>query len=56
MFLSRTHFDLPYHLVGISVSVSIATMGAKASWFGLAEHRTDDDDGAGASRLEAAGA
>lgn len=44
MFLSRTHFDLPYHLVGISVSVSIATVGARAHWFGLQEDRSQLGD------------
>ncbi len=34
MFLSRTHFDLLYHLVGISVAIGIARPGPAFDWFG----------------------
>ncbi len=35
-FLSRTHFDLTYHLVGISVALRVATEGGEFDWsFGM---------------------
>ena len=35
VFLSRTHFDLFYHLVGISVALQVAGTGEAFDWFGL---------------------
>ncbi len=34
-FLSRTHFDLMYHLVGVSVALRVAGTGGAFDWFGL---------------------
>lgn len=31
-FLSRTHFDLTYHLIGLSVSLRIASQGGESVW------------------------
>lgn len=34
-FLTRTHFDLTYHLIGISVAIAVATKGTSFDWFGI---------------------
>jgi probable O-glycosylation ligase (exosortase A-associated) len=38
-FLSRTHFDLVYHLVGISVALRVVRGGEAFDWFGLKRRR-----------------
>jgi probable O-glycosylation ligase (exosortase A-associated) len=38
-FLSRTHFDLVYHLVGISVALRVVRPGDEFDWFGLRRPR-----------------
>ena len=34
-FLSRTHFDLTYHLIGFSVALRVAAQGEAFDWFGI---------------------
>jgi len=35
VFLSRTHFDLFYHLIGISVALQVASPDGQFDWFGM---------------------
>jgi probable O-glycosylation ligase (exosortase A-associated) len=38
-FLSRTHFDLVYHLIGISVALRVVRGGEAFDWFGLRKRK-----------------
>lgn len=55
-FLTRTHFDLTYHLIGFSVALRVASQGGEFDWFGVKRMFFRGGSDRPAVRLEGRGA